>query len=120
MKISEVSAKYNLTAHTLRYYEKIGLLLPVKKNESGIREYGEDDLARLEFINCMKSAGVSLAILKEYIDLVDEGEHTCQQRQDILQLEKEKLLVRKQEIEDSIDFVDYKIDLYEKIIKGEN
>ncbi len=63
MKISEVSEKYGITSDTLRYYERIGLIQPVNRNESGIRDYIELDVKRVEFIKCMRSAGLPIEVL---------------------------------------------------------
>lgn len=68
MKISEVSTKFNLPRETLRYYEQIGLLEKINK-KSGIREYEEKDLERIQFIKCMKHTGLSLEDIKKFIDL---------------------------------------------------
>ena len=73
MKISEVSKKYNLPADTLRYYEKLGLIDNVTK-ESGVRNYSEEDCSRIEFIICMKHAGLSLEDIKRFIDLNKLGD----------------------------------------------
>ena len=69
MTIAEVSAKYGLSADTLRYYERIGLLPEVKRNKSGIRDYTEEDCRWVEFIKCMRSAGLPIEVLIEYMAL---------------------------------------------------
>ena len=69
MKISEVSEQYDLSADTLRYYERIGLIPTVNRNESGIRDYNELDLRRVDFIKCMRSAGLPVEVLIEYVQL---------------------------------------------------
>ena len=79
MKISEVAKKYNLTTDTLRYYEAFGLIDNVKK-VSGIRNYCETDLERIEFIICMKNAGLSLEDIKEFINLTTMGDKTIDKR----------------------------------------
>ena len=67
MTIAEVSKKYDLTPDTLRYYERIGLLSSVPRNTSGICNYDEASCKRIEFVKCMRSAGVEIEILIEYI-----------------------------------------------------
>ena len=76
MKISEVSKKYDISPDTLRYYEKEGLLPNVKKNSSGIREYSEMDCNWVEFIKCMRGAGLSIEVLARYIELFNMGDKT--------------------------------------------
>lgn len=99
MKISEVSEVVDLSAHTLRYYEKIGLLHPISKNSSGIREYTKKDVSRLQFIKCMREADVSIKTLKEYIHLYDSNSDTLTERRELLmneyQLMQEKYLALK-------------------------
>ena len=77
MKISEVSKKYNITIDTLRYYEKIGLLPSIQKNSSGIRIYSREDCKKIEFIICMRSAGLSIEVLKKYLELCKLGDKTA-------------------------------------------
>ena len=63
MKIAEVSEKYGLSVDTLRYYERVGLIPPVNRNEGGIRDYNELDLRRVDFIKCMRGAGLPVEVL---------------------------------------------------------
>lgn len=83
MKISEISEKTQMSADTLRYYEKEGLIGPVRR-VSGIREYSDYDLERIIFIQHMRRAGMRLATLKEYLSMVDDGDSTMEMRQQIL------------------------------------
>jgi len=76
MKIAEVSERYGLSSDTLRYYERIGLLPPVNRAESGIRDYTELDARRVEFVKCMRSAGLPIEVLIAYIALVQQGDDT--------------------------------------------
>ena len=120
MKISEVSKKYNISPDTLRYYEKEGLLPNVKKNASGIREYSENDCNWVEFIKCMRGAGLSIEVLAKYIELVYKGDSTKEERKNILTEERAKLIEKRDAIQATIDRLDYKIDAYDKtIIKKE-
>ena len=90
--IQEVADKYELSKDTLRYYEKEGLIGPVRKNESGIREYSKEDLDRIEFVKCMRSAGLSINVLKRYICLYEMGNSTKEER--IKLLENERILLQ--------------------------
>lgn len=74
MTISEVSKKYNLTEDTIRYYEKVGLIPKVPRNKSGIREFDDASCRWLEFVKCMRSAGMPIDALIKYINLTKEGE----------------------------------------------
>ena len=80
MKIADVSDKYGISTDTLRYYERIGLIQPVNRNKGGIRDYGENDLKRIEFIKCMRRAGLPIEVLSEYIHLVEQGQKAEESR----------------------------------------
>ena len=116
MKISEVSEKYNIPVDTLRYYEKAGLLPNVQKNESGIRDYSESDCNWVEFIKCMRSAGLPVKVLKRYIDLFHMGDYTLNERKQILIDERKKLIEKRDAIQSTIERLDYKINSYEHTI----
>ena len=91
MKIAEVSKEYGLSADTLRYYERIGLLPNVTRTASGIRDYSEQDCARVQFVKCMRAASVSIEALIEYMALYDQGDSTLEARKTLL--EEQRALV---------------------------
>jgi DNA-binding transcriptional MerR regulator len=120
MKISEVSERYGLSADTLRYYERVGLIPAVNRNQGGIRDYDEMDLKRVEFIRCMRSAGLPIDVLIEYITLVQQGDDTIEARKEILIEQREKLAARMAEMQETLDLLDYKIEVYEnRVLKRE-
>ena len=84
MRIAEVAEEYGISADTLRYYERIGLLPRVRRNASGIRDYDEDDCMRISFIKCMRGANVSIEALIEYMQLFEQGDATLEARKQIL------------------------------------
>lgn len=116
MKIAEVSEKYGISTDTLRYYERIGLIQPVSRNKGGIRDYGEIELKRIEFIKCMRRAGLPIEVLSEYIRLVEEGDSTTEVRKQILKEQREKLIARMVEMQQTLDLLDYKISFYENAV----
>jgi DNA-binding transcriptional MerR regulator len=116
MKIAEVSEQYGLTSDTLRYYERIGLIPAVNRNESGIRDYNELDLRRVEFIKCMRSAGLPVEVLIEYVGLVQQGDETIDARKEILREQRELLAARMSEMQRTMDILDHKIEVYEKAV----
>jgi MerR family transcriptional regulator, aldehyde-responsive regulator len=116
MKIAEVSEQYGLSADTLRYYERIGLIQPVNRNESGIRDYGEGDLRRVEFIKCMRSAGLPIEVLIEYVGLVQQGDETIEARKEILIEQRALLTARMAEMQKTLDVLDRKISVYENAV----
>jgi DNA-binding transcriptional MerR regulator len=116
MKIAEVSEKYGLSVDTLRYYERVGLIPPVHRNEGGIRDYNELDLRRVDFIKCMRSAGLPIEVLIEYVALVQQGDKTIQARKEILKEQRELLIARMQEMQKTLDILDHKLEVYEKAV----
>ena len=116
MTIAEVSEKYGISPDTLRYYEKEGLLPPVKRTAGGIRDYGESDCGWVEFIKCMRSAGLPVEVLAEYVNLFMQGDHTAGQRKGILVEQREKIREKIEELKAVEKRLDYKISNYDKII----
>lgn len=118
MTIAEVSKKYDITPDTLRYYERIGLLTNIPRNQNGIRNYDDNSCRRIEFVKCMRNAGVEIEILIEYMNLFDEGKNTVIARRNLLEEQREKLLEKQKNINDTIDRLNYKIKLYDEIVSG--
>ncbi len=116
MKIAEVSERYGLSLDTLRYYERIGLIPPVNRNESGIRDYNELDLRRVDFIKCMRSAGLPVEVLIEYVALVQKGDKTIDARKEILVEQREQLIARMNEMQKTLDILNHKIEVYEQAV----
>jgi DNA-binding transcriptional MerR regulator len=120
MKIGEVSEKYEISPDTLRYYERIGLLPAVNRSDSGIREFSELDLRRVSFIKCMRSAGLPIEVLIEYFKLVQQGDETMDARKEILIEQRKQLLARMKELQETLDLLEYKIEVYENaLLKSE-
>jgi DNA-binding transcriptional MerR regulator len=116
MKIAEVSEQYGLSADTLRYYERVGLIPPVNRSESGIRDYNELDLRRVDFIKCMRSAGLPIEVLIEYVGLVQRGDKTIEARKEILKEQRELLVSKMKEMQKTLDILDHKIEVYENAV----
>jgi MerR family transcriptional regulator, aldehyde-responsive regulator len=116
MKIAEVSEHYGISSDTLRYYERIGLIPPVTRNESGIRDYGELDIRRVEFIKCMRGAGLPIEVLIEYVALVQQGDQTIEARKEILKEQRELLVARMKEMQKTLDILNHKIEVYENAV----
>ena len=116
MTIAEVAKEYNISADTLRYYERIGLLPAVNRTQGGIRDYNEADCRWVEFIKCMRSAGLSVEALTEYVMLAQKGESTFEQRRQILIEQRDHLLQRLQELQESLDRLNFKISNYDTLM----
>lgn len=118
MTISEVSRKYNITADTIRYYEKEGLIPAVPRDKNGIRDFDENSCGWIEFIKCMRSAGLEIETLKRYVSLFRQGTATVRERKILLIEQREKLLKKQENIKATLDRLNYKIEKYEEIEKG--
>ena len=116
MKIAEVSEKYGLSVDTLRYYERVGLIPTVNRNESGIRDYNELDLRRVDFIKCMRSAGLPIEVLIDYVALVQKGDKTIDARKEMLIEQRGLLLSRMNKMQKTLDILNHKIEVYENAV----
>lgn len=120
MTISEVSEKCNVSADTLRYYEKADLISFINRTPGGVRNYTEQDCKQIEFIKCMRSAGLSIEVLQKYFELFKRGKRTLKVRRDLLAKERENLQMRFKELQDTIKRLDYKISVYDKALKSKS
>jgi len=116
MTIAEVGKKYGLTVDTLRYYERIGLIPHVNRSSGGIRSYGDEDCRWVEFIKCMRGAGLPVEALIEYVSLFQQGESTRNARKDILVEQRNLLIERMKEMQQSLEKLNAKIDRYDEVL----
>ena len=114
MTIAEVSRRFDLSADTLRYYERIGLIPPVPRTKSGIRDYDEESCNWIELMKCMRAAGVQIEALIEYVALFQRGDETVEARKALLIEQREQLTARMEEMQQSLDRLNHKIERYEK------
>ena len=120
MTISEVAKEYDITADTLRYYERIGILPAIQRSRSGIRNYSEADCRTISFVKCMRSAGVQIDALTEYMTLLREGDETREARRNILVEQREQLMGKIADMQRTLNILNKKIEIYEdKILKCE-
>ena len=117
MTITEVAKLYDLSADTLRYYERIGIIPSVNRNPNGIRNYTENDCGWVGFAKCMRSAGLPVEVLIEYVTLFQQGDATAEARKEILIEQRDKLVVRIAEMQETLDRLNYKIENYETGIR---
>lgn len=117
MTIREVSEKFGISQDTLRYYERIGLIPPVTRTAGGVRNYQESDLGWVEHTVCMRSAGVSVEALIEYLRLYQQGDETFEARLQLLSEQLDGLEAQKAQLETTIARLKYKISRYEKAVE---
>ncbi|MET9852678.1 MerR family transcriptional regulator [Streptomyces sp. NPDC006450] len=110
--ISEVEARTGLTQHTLRWYERIGLMPHVDRSHSGQRRFTDKDLDWLGFVGKLRATGMSVADMVRYAELVREGPHTAADRRELLERTRDDVRTRIAELTDALAVLDYKIDTY--------
>lgn len=117
MTIKEVSQKYNISQDTLRYYERVGMIPKVTRTASGIRNYQESDLSWVELVICMRSAGLPVEALIEYVELYQQGDQTFGARLELLQEQRRNLEEQQKQLQAAISKLDYKISRYKVAVK---
>ncbi|MEU8541040.1 MerR family transcriptional regulator [Streptomyces sp. NPDC048717] len=116
--ISEVAALTGLTAHTLRWYERIGLMPHVDRSHTGQRRFTRRDLDWLAFVGKLRTTGMAVADMVRYAELIREGDHTHAERKAILQGTRDDVVERIAELQDALAMLDLKIDHYQSIFGG--
>lgn len=117
MTIKEVAEKYNISQDTLRYYERVKMIPPVHRTSSGIRDYQEEDIAWLEFALCMRSAGLPIESVIDYLSLYGQGDKTIPARHELLLNQMRILEEQKKQLEATMKHLSYKISKYEEAMK---
>nr|WP_245769706.1 MerR family transcriptional regulator [Streptomyces indicus] len=110
--ISEVAAYTGLTAHTLRWYERIGLMPHVDRSHTGQRRFTNRDLDWLSFVGKLRLTGMPVADMVRYAELVRAGDHTFEERQELLESTRRDVLARIAELQGTLAVLDYKIEFY--------
>ena len=116
MTIAEVCERFELSHDTLRYYEKIGLIPTIQRKASGIRNYTEEDCKWIEFIKCMRSAGLTIEFLSEYVKLFKEGDSTLDKRRTLLIEQRNHLKEKMIEMQATLDRLDRKVERYDALV----
>jgi DNA-binding transcriptional MerR regulator len=112
LTISDAARASGVSAHTLRYYERAGLLDPVDRAASGHRRYAEEDLARIQFLTKLRSTGMPIRQIREYADLMRRGDDTHEARLALLEEHRDAVRAHLAETERNLELIDYKIGYY--------
>ena len=116
--IQDVSNKTGLSTHTLRYYEKEGLISGVERSQGGFRQYTYEDLERLGLIRCLKNTGMSIQEIARFVQLTHEGDHTLEERVELLREHRERVLERMAEMQEHLDKVTWKLNFFTEKLKA--
>jgi len=114
--IGEVSEQTGISTHTIRYYEKEGLLPDLERNGNGIRVFYQKDIDLIEYILCFRNTGMSIADIKHIVALTFEGDHTIPERIEILKNHKAKIESQMSELNGYLKKITYKLNYYGKVI----
>lgn len=117
MTIKEVCEQFDLSADTLRYYERVGVIPEVTRTKGGIRDYNEEDIKWVQNAVCMRNAGLPVEMLIEYVKLFREGDSTIQARRDLLAEAREEIRKQMDRIQETLILLDYKISRYDEALK---
>jgi DNA-binding transcriptional MerR regulator len=115
MTIAEAAERSGLSAHTLRYYERIGLIHPVDRGTNGHRRYGRDDLEWLDLLIKLRTTGMPIRQMVEYAELVRQGPETATRRRAMLERHRAEITARMAELEDTAAVLDRKIAMYQEM-----
>jgi len=114
--IQRAAAETGLTADTLRYYERIGILPGIGRSQSGHRRFTDDDMGWIKLVQCLRATGMPLEDLHRYAELVQEGEHTAGERLRLLEDHKCRIEAELADLMVALDLVDTKIAGYTKLV----
>lgn len=112
MQIQEVALQTGLSIHTLRYYEQIGLVAPISRRQNGHRVYSKDDVYRIQFVMHLRSAGMPVTIIKRYVELAQQGDHTLNERLELLEAHQQAVEIRIEELYRHLQIISKKIAHY--------
>jgi len=116
LTIQEVSETTGLSAHTLRYYERIGLIHPIEREENTRRLYTEDDIGWIDFLLKLRATGMSIKDMQKYAELQRQGEETLPERVEMLKALRENVEARMSELNEHLKLISYKIEIYGEIL----
>ncbi len=119
LSVSEAAERVGLSTHTLRWYEQEGLVSPVGRDSAGRRRYTEEDLGWLDLLTKLRRTGMPVRDMRRYAELAREGDHTLAERLRLFQAHRDRVLDRIAELQADLEALDYKIDIYGKMLEAQ-
>ena len=116
LTIQEVTEATGLSAHTLRYYERVGLIHPIAREENTRRYYSADDVGWIDFLLKLRATGMSIKEMQRYAELQRQGDETLPERVEMLKSLRDKVEGHIQELNEHLNLICYKIEIYQKIV----
>jgi len=117
LTIQEAAEATGLSAHTLRYYERIGLIHPIEREENTRRLYTADDIGWIDFLTRLRATGMSIRDMQRYAELQRQGDETLPQRLEMLKVLRDRVEGRIRELHEHLKLVNTKIEIYGQIVK---
>ncbi len=115
LTIQEVARATGLSAHTLRYYERVGLIHPISREGNSHRRYTAEDIGWIEFLTKLRATGMSIRDMQRYAELQRRGDETLAERVEMLKSLRDKVEAHMDELNENLKLIYYKIELYQKI-----
>jgi DNA-binding transcriptional MerR regulator len=119
LTIREVADKTGITTHTLRYYERIGIVQPIARARSGHRRYGPDDLRWLELVKRLHATDMPIRRMLEYARLARRGDSTVAARRALLDAHRTEVQAKLEHLRSTLDLIDAKLAMYDRALAGE-
>ncbi len=116
LTIQEVAQATGLSAHTLRYYERVGLIHPIGREQNSHRRYSPDDVGWIDFLTKLRATGMSIKDMQKYAALQRRGDETLPERVEMLKTLRDKVEAHMDELNEHLKLIYYKIDIYQKIV----
>lgn len=116
--MKETCEKVGMSYETLKYYCNEGLIPNVKRDRNNYRIFDDNNISWITSLSCLKNCGMSISEMKEYLNLCLQGESTIPQRKEILAIKKQDLIKKQEELQKSIDFIDWKQNFYDNVLDG--
>ncbi|MFO7244351.1 MAG: MerR family transcriptional regulator [Actinomycetes bacterium] len=120
LTIDEAAERMGISKHTLRYYEREGLLPPIAKGPNGHRRYTEDDLGWVRFLQLLRGTGMPIREMKSFVELTLAGDHTIGERVEVLERYRVQLRERMEADKERLAFLDHKIEYYSGVLALQN
>jgi DNA-binding transcriptional MerR regulator len=115
LTVQEASDKTGLSAHTIRYYERIGLLPSIERASNGHRRYSEEDIGWIEFLKCLRSTGMPISDMQRYVELQQEGDATLHDRLALLEAHRRRIKIQIRELNSILERIEGKIGYYQEL-----
>lgn len=115
LTVQQASDKTGLSAHTIRYYERIGLLPSIERASNGHRRYSEDDIGWIEFLKCLRSTGMPISEMQRYVELQQEGDSTLHGRLALLEAHRRRIKIKIRELNNFLERIEGKIGYYQEM-----